>query len=83
MKVFMTAFFVGAVVTAMLLALAGCENGDYFDPNTKQFKGDAAGRLEAVGTDLRVYEFTPQTNTKKQCVFVAGENKGAMSCWDK
>lgn len=83
MKLVMKGFIIGAVMTAMVLALSGCENGSYFDHNTTQLKGDAVGRLEATGNDLRVYEFTPQTNPKKQCVFVAGENKGAMNCWDK
>lgn len=65
------------------LALAGCEEGSYFNANTAQLRSDKVGRLEAQGEDLRVYEFTPQTNAKKQCVFAAGENKGGLVCWDK
>jgi hypothetical protein len=62
------------------LALAGCEAGSYFDPNTKQLRPDKVGRLEATGDDLRVYEFTPQSLPGTQCVFVAGHNKAAMYC---
>lgn len=67
------------------IALAGCEpeDGSYFSPNTKQLKSDKVGRLEATGEDLRVYEFTPQTDPQKQCVFVAGEKKGGLVCFDK
>lgn len=65
------------------LALAGCEEGSYFNSNTTQLRNDKVGRLEATGEDLRVYEFTPQTAPKKQCVFVAGKNKGSLACWDK
>ncbi len=66
-----------------LLALAGCEEGSYFDDNTVQLKSDKVGRLEAVGTDLRVYEFTPQSAPWKQCVFVAGLEKGGLFCFNK
>lgn len=71
-----------AVATAAL-ALQGCEQGSYLNPSTKQMDSDAVARLTATGNDLRVYEFTPQTAPHKQCVFVAGENKGAMDCFDK
>ncbi|SCW95957.1 hypothetical protein [Ancylobacter rudongensis] len=70
-------------VTIIALGLAGCEDGSYFSPNTTQMKSDKVGRLEATGEDVRVYEFTPQTAPKKQCAFVAGENKGGLVCWDK
>ena len=66
------------------LALAGCgEAGSYFNHNTAQLNNDKVGRLEAMGTDLRVYEFTPQTAPNKQCIFVAGEKKGGLACFDK
>ena len=64
-------------------ALAGCEEGSYFNANTTQLRSDKVGRLEATGDDLRIYEFTPQTNPKKQCVFAAGDKKGGLACWDK
>lgn len=66
-----------------VLALTGCENGGYFDRSTVQLKSDKVGRLEATGNDLRVYEFTPQTAPGKQCVYVAGEKKGGLVCFDK
>lgn len=66
------------------LVLAGCdEAGGYFNSSTKQLTNDKVGRLEATGTDLRVYEFTPQTAPNKQCIFVAGEKKGGLVCFDK
>lgn len=72
------------IATACLLALTACgEDGGYFDGSTKQLKSDAVGRIEATGTDLRLYEFTPQTDAGKQCIFVAGENKAGLTCWDK
>ena len=63
-----------------VLALAGCESGSYFDSNTKQLRNNAAGRLEASGEDLRIYEFTPQTLPQHRCVFVAGDKKGGLYC---
>ena len=70
------------IVFAVLL-LAGCEDGSYFDPNTKQIKSDFVSRIEADGTDMRVYEFTPQSNPGKQCVFVAATSKGGLVCFDQ
>lgn len=71
-----------AIVFAALL-LAGCEDGSYFDADTKQIKSDFVSRIEAMGTDMRVYEFTPRSNPGKQCLFVAATNKGGLVCWDK
>jgi len=82
--------------TALLLAIclsallsSGCsffssESGGYMDSNTKQINADAAGRLEAAGGDLKVYEFTPQTNEAMQCVFVSGTSrKAGLFCFPK
>jgi hypothetical protein len=72
-----------------VLLFSGCsfvssESGGYLDSNTKQIKADAAGRLEAAGGDLKVYEFTPQTNAKMQCVFVSGTSrKAGLFCFPK
>ncbi len=72
------------LVCVAALALAACgEAGSYFDPNTAQLRNDKVGRLEATGEDLRVYEFTPQTAPEMQCVFVAGDQKGGLSCFAK
>lgn len=70
------------LVLAVVL-LSGCDNGSYFDSSTVQLKGAAVGRLEATGIDLRVYEFTPQTAPGKTCIFVAGNSKGGLTCFDK
>jgi hypothetical protein len=72
-----------AVMVGAGVALASCEAGSYFDPNTAALRNDKVGRLEATGEDLRVYEFTPQTSPNMQCVFVAGEKKGGLQCWEK
>lgn len=73
------------IVAAALVGvlLAGCEQGSYFNSETEQLRSDRVGRLEAVGEDLRVYEFTPQTDSTRQCVFVAGDKKGGLWCWQK
>lgn len=73
---------VALVAVAALLVSCG-EEGSYFNDNTTQLKSDRVGRLEAVGTDMRVYEFTPQTNPNRRCLMVTGENKGGLNCWDK
>lgn len=71
-----------AVVLASLF-LMGCEDGDYFDTSTKQVKSDFVSRIEATGTDLRLYEFTPRSDPERQCIFVAGKNKAGLTCWVK
>lgn len=72
-----------AVATLLIVGLLSCEEGSYFDSNTKQIKSDFVSRLEATGTDLRIYEFTPRSSPHIQCVFVAGERKGGLQCWGK
>lgn len=71
------------VAVAVLTLLAGCEDGSYFHPNTKQLKSDAVARVTAMDQDFRLYEFTPQTAPGKQCIFVAASQKGGVVCWDK
>jgi hypothetical protein len=78
------------ILTVALIGLlvSGCEfisieSGGYLDPDTKLVNPDAAGRLEAAGGDLRIYEFTPQSATRMQCVFVAGTRKGGIFCFEK
>ncbi len=53
------------------------------DPNTKVMTPNAAGRMEAAGDDLRIYEFTPQSAPHMQCIFVAGHRKGGTFCFEK
>jgi len=71
------------LIVTSIFVLAGCEQGSYLNNDTVQLKSDKVGRLEAMGGDLRVYEFTPQTDSKIQCIFVAGDNKGGLTCFDK
>lgn len=74
------AFVAVVVLPAILVA---CDAGSILDPNTKKMENDAVGRLEAQGFDLRVYEFTPQTQPGYQCIFVAGEQKAGLYCIQK
>lgn len=67
----------------MLIGLAGCEDGSYFNPNTQQLKSDAVARVTATGEDFRVYEFTPQTADYKQCIFASASQKAGLVCFDK
>jgi hypothetical protein len=76
----------GIVLVCSLLilgSLAACEEGSYFNSSTEQIKSDYVSRLEAVGTDLRIYEFTPRSAPHIQCVFVAGQENGGLQCWGK
>lgn len=77
------AVLMAAVGTLLIVGLLSCEQGSYFDSSTKQIKSDYVSRLEATGTDLRIYEFTPRSAPHIQCVFVAGERKGGLQCWGK
>lgn len=70
-------------LAVIAIGLMSCEDGGYFSSDTKQGKSDDVMRLEAAGEDLRVYEFTPQTAPNKQCIFVAGTQKGGLVCFDK
>ena len=72
------------VAALLVIGLAACaEEGSYWDTNTKQMGSDKVGRLETVGIDMRVYEFTPQTSPNIQCVFVGAAEKGGLQCWPK
>lgn len=72
------------LITALaLVALTGCEQGGYFNQETTQMRSDKVGRVEAVGEDFRVYEFTPQTAPHMQCIFAAGDRKGGVFCFPK
>ena len=70
------------MIPLLVLTVAACEDGGYLS-DTPQGKSDSVMRLEAAGNDLRVYEFTPMTAKNKQCVFVAGERKAGLVCFDK
>ena len=71
------------IIVATTLLLASCEQGSYFDRNTKQLHSDKVGRVEATGEDFRVYEFTPQSDPTRQCVFAAATKKAGLECWKK
>jgi len=71
----------------MCVIISGCqflstESGGYLDSNTKLLKAKS-GRIESAGADLRVYEFTPLSDSTKTCIFVAGGRKGGLVCFDK
>ena len=77
------AVIMAATATLLIVGLLSCEQGSYFDSDTKQIESDYVSRLEATGTDLRIYEFTPRSSPHIQCVFVAGERKGGLQWWGK
>lgn len=64
-----------------LSVITGCDQGSVF--NGKQMHTDSTTRIESAGLDMRVYEFTPQTAQHIQCVFVAGNKKGGLVCFEK
>lgn len=66
-----------------VVMLASCEDGSYFNSETKQLKSDHVGRLEAAGGDLRIYEFTPQSRPDYTCIFVAGDKRSGLQCIPK
>ncbi len=57
------------------------EDGAYM--TTPSFKSDKVSRLESLGDDSRVYEFTPRTASYKQCIYVADSRGPALDCFDK
>lgn len=66
--------------------VSGCsfyssEPGSYITTPAK--KVDSATRLEVAGADLRIYEFTPETNKNVTCIFVAGSQKSGLFCVPK
>jgi hypothetical protein len=72
------------IVPVLALLITACgEDGSYWSANTKQMESDAVGRLEAQGNDIRIYEFTPQTDPSVQCIFVAATSKAGLTCWKK
>ena len=72
-----------ALAVAALVMVSGCEDGSYWDADTKQIKADAVSRIEATGVDLRVYEFTSQVDDSIQCIYVAGDSKAGLQCFSK
>ncbi len=72
------------LIPILLIGLTACgEDGSYWSTDTIQLESDAVGRLEAQGNDLRIYEFTPQTDPTRQCIFVTGNSKAGLTCWEK
>jgi hypothetical protein len=71
------------LVLMSAIFLVSCEQGSYFHPSTKQIKSDHVSRVEAMGDDFRLYEFTPQSDSSRQCIFVAATQKGGVQCWKK
>lgn len=71
-----TLTIIGWIVKVNFFEAGALLSSKYKDP-------DAAMRLNVQGTDLRVYEFTPQKAPNVHCIFVAGTNKGSLFCLDK
>ncbi len=69
------------VLLSGLFLFVGCDKGSIF--NSEQMHPDFTTRIESAGWDLRVYEFTPNSSTTTQCIFVAGTNKAGLQCFDK
>ena len=70
------------IILILGLFTIGCDGGGILDPNTVTRKPEAVYRLAAAGLDLRVYEFPSITIPNKQCIFVAGERKAGLQCFD-
>lgn len=71
------AFGIAAAAT-----LVACDNVDSY--SDMQVDDDVIyGRIAAMGTDLRYYEFTPKSNPNITCVFIAGTQKGGIDCFAK
>jgi len=77
----------GVFVIAVLVGVLWWVKATFFEAGaalaTKYRDPDAAMRLNVQGTDLRVYEFTPQKAPNVRCIFVAGTNKGSLFCMKK
>lgn len=75
--------FAISIIAISSVVLLGCEDGSYFNPNTRHLKSESVSRLEASGADLRVYEFTPVIRNDLDCIFVSGTKKGDLFCTPK
>ena len=79
----------GLAIAGVLIAGLGygCstafDDGSFIDPTTTWFKADQVSRMESAGSDLRVYEFTPQTEPDKKCIYVSGDREGSLQCFPK
>jgi len=52
--------------------------------NLEEFEPDSLTRMDARGTDVRVYEFTPRTAPHMTCVIVFSNSGNApMDCFEK
>ena len=87
MKQRLIQFIVGICVVVVVISFAWWIKVNYFEAGSalvsKYTDVDAAMRLNVQGTDLRVYEFTPQTLPHVTCIFVAGDHKASLECEPK
>ena len=67
------------LILVLVLLVTGCNEVS----RSTTTSSDNAWYLTANGADLRIYEFTPKTARHMQCVFIAGENKGGLQCFEK
>lgn len=87
-KIFPLLLAIGIVVSiATVVGFGWWAKATYFEAGafvvTEGKDVDYSTRLKVRGTDLRVYEFTPQSAPHVSCIFIAGENKGDMECFSK
>lgn len=86
MKIITTLAVLALIASGLYFAYARyssyyLEDGAYM--TTASFKSDKVSRLESLGEDSRIYEFTPRTAPKKQCVYVADSRGTSVFCFDK
>jgi len=79
----------GIAILVIIVAIGGYQyfSAEYLDEGsfltTETMVPDSAVRIQTMGDDLRLYEFTPKTLPNWQCIFVAGTNKGDTFCVEK
>lgn len=76
----------------VVLILVGVVGGSYvyeetgpggYLTDTPQMDAKFVSRMEAKGKDIRIYEFVPKIDESRVCIFVVGNKKGGLQCWEK
>ncbi|MCG7628375.1 hypothetical protein MHM88_11205 [Epibacterium sp. MM17-32] len=71
---------------ALLLPMASADAGlwsAYKNGQLAPKEADSAYRVETLGLDVRVYEFTPESNEDVTCVLTFTDATSTMQCFDK
>lgn len=76
-----TKLLISVFAITAIISLSACDRGHISASNSKV--PDQAYFLEALGDDLRVYEFTPQSEPNARCIFIAGSSKAGATCFQK